>query len=282
MTVQHMANAAPAGGHVRRTEVLAEEPAESLAALLDIERPLPGRVPPLWHWLYLLPRPAQSALGPDGHPRTGVPAPPAPGQRRMFAGGRVRTLDLLRIGEPATRTTRVMRTAKKAGRSGPLTFVTVRTEIAQEGTTAVVEEQDIVYRAPAGGSTPPQPLRTVPAEGARDADDRPRLRLEVSEALLFRFSALTYNAHRIHYDRAWAAHEGYHDLVVHGPLQALAMGELMRRNGVDLVGSRFAYRLVRPMIGPQTLHAEAADDGLATGARVRTTAGEVTALAVLE
>ena len=258
-----------------RTEVIANEPAEALAAMLDIEQPTAaggtGTVPPLWHWLYLLDRRRQRDLGPDGHPTSGIPAPPGPGRRRMFAGGRVRTLRPLVIGRPATRTVRVARAQQKQGRTGPLTFVTARHAITQDGEPAVMEEQDIVYRAPGSATLPADPAdEPVPPP-------RPSLRLAVDEVMLFRFSALTYNAHRIHYDHGWVREEGYADLVVHGPLQALMMAELMRREGVDLVGRQYAYRLVSPMIGPQVLTVHAAPQGLSMGAETRDAQGQVTA-----
>lgn len=261
---------------VVRTEVLAPEPAEALAGMLDIDLPDGDGLPPLWHWIYLLERRPQRDLGPDGHPTSGVPAPPGPGRRRMFAGGRVVTHRPLTIGLEATRTTSIASTSEKTGRSGPLTFVTVRNEIAQEGQTVVVDEQDIVYRGP--GST-------LPAPGAADVQPappgQPALTLDVDTALLFRFSALTYNAHRIHYDREYVQQEGYDDLVVHGPLQALMMGELVRREGVDLVGKEFGYRLVAPMVGPQAMTVVAAEDGIESGAEVRDGQGTVTAVSTL-
>jgi 3-methylfumaryl-CoA hydratase len=257
-----------------RSELIAREPAETLAGLLDIPTPPGDEVPFLWHWLYLLDRPAQRSLGPDGHPVDGIPAPPGPGRRRMFAGGRIRTLGALRFEEPATRTKCMTRTVEKRGRSGPLTFATARTEIRQRDRLVLVEEQDIVYR-PAGGSLPAaegQPA--VPSGGPGD------LHVDVDPTLLFRFSALTYNAHRIHYDRAYAAEEGYPDLVVHGPLQVLMMGELLRRRGIAVPGLEFSFRLVSPMLGAQRLTV-LADDADGPGARVVSGSGTVTATAVL-
>lgn len=260
-----------------RTETLAPEPAEALAALLDLDEPVGDRLPPLWHWVYLLERRPHRDLGPDGHPLVGLPAPPAPGMRRMFAGGRVATHGALRLGRDATRTTRVVRTVEKAGRSGPLTFVTVRHELTQDGRPLVVDEQDIVYRGP-GGTGP----RGAPEPATSGEVGRVVLDLDVDEAFLFRFSALTYNAHRIHYDRTYVRAEGYDDLVVHGPLQALAMAELYRRNGVDLTGRVFGYRLVAPMTGPQRLRAAAGPDGIGAGVRTLSERGVVTATATLE
>lgn len=264
---------APEESQILHEEVIAAEPVEAMAGVLDLDLPAAGEVPELWHWLYLLERRPSRDLGPDGHPASGIPAPPGPGMRRMFAGGRVETRRRLRIGEPATRSTRVAAEVEKQGRTGPLRFVTVRHEIGQAGQVVVVEEQDIVYRAPGAG---------LPAgAGAGLPEREATLTLDVDERLLFRVSALTYNAHRIHYDREWCRQEGYDDLVVHGPLQALMMGELARRNGVPLVGRSFGYRLVSPMTGPQTMHVLAAEEGLAHGAEVRTSDGRVTAVSTL-
>lgn len=270
---------------IRRTELITPEAAEALAGVLDIDPPgAEDGLPPLWHWVYLLERRRESELGPDGHPTHGIPAPPGPGRLRMFAGGRVTAYGVLRFGEPATRTTRLLRSVDKQGRSGPLTFVTVRSEIMQAGRLVVADEQDVVYRA-AGSALPPTAASPGTGDGAADRDDDGdddsgglRLEFDVDPVLLFRFSALTYNAHRIHYDQAYAASEGYPGLVVHGPLQALLMGEVMRRSGTPAVGRPFAYRLVAPTFGAQrlTVTARAVRDGLdaqvcdATGTRTAT------------
>lgn len=259
-----------------RAEVIAAEPVESLAAMLDIEVPCAAGdpVPPVWHWLYLLDRRRHSELGHDGHPSSGIPAPPGPGRRRMWAGGRVTTYRPLVIGREATRETTVAKTVEKEGRTGPLTFVTVRHEITQDEQLCVVDEQDIVYRA--GGTTalPPAPEPPAPPAG-------PTLSLTVDEPMLFRFSALTYNAHRIHYDLGYVPSEGYDGLVVHGPLQALMMADHQRREGVDLVGRTFAYRLVSPMVGVQTLTIVPGPEGLEHGAESRSEAGAVCAVSTL-
>ncbi|MEV4603468.1 MaoC family dehydratase N-terminal domain-containing protein [Amycolatopsis sp. NPDC049253] len=232
-----------------RTELLVPGPAEALGALLDVPVPdLDGGegLPLLWHWLYLLDRPAQADLGPDGHPvRNTVVAPPAPGRRRMWAGGRVRTRGTLRCGEPATRHSTVLSTQDKQGRSGLLTFVVVGHRIEQGGQVVVEEEQDIVYR-PLGGATTSEDGPVVPA-----APDE--WSIAVTPALLFRFSALTFNAHRIHYDRDYARDvEGYPGLLTHGPLQVLAMAEAARARGSH-GGAHFEYRLVAPLFDHQGL-----------------------------
>ena len=214
---------------IERTETLLPGPAQALGALLDVPVPdLAGGagLPLLWHWIYLLERPAQADLGPDGHPVRGtIPAPPGPGRRRMWAGGRVRASGPLRCGEPATRRSRVQSVEDKQGRSGPLTFCVVHHQIWQRGRVVIDELQDIVYRAAVSPAGQPAAAwegpEIPPAEGERA--------IEVSPTLLFRFSALTYNAHRIHYDRDYARDvEGYPGLLTHGPLQALAMTEAAR------------------------------------------------------
>lgn len=237
-------------GRSARTELISREPAEALAGLLDIAPPsIEEGLPALWHWTYLLERRRQSDLGIDGHPTHGIPAPPGPGRLRMFGGGRVSTYSELQFGRPAVRTTRLVREVEKVGASGPMTLVTVRSDIEQDGRLAITDEQDIVYRI-AGSSVRPRPAAASPAD---EPATEGRLEMDVDQVVLFRFSALTYNAHRIHYDAAYATEEGYPDLVVHGPLQALLMGECFHRSGVPLRGMVFAYRLVAPTFGRQRL-----------------------------
>lgn len=244
---------ATASRSVRLADQLGRESAEALAGILDIASPVEGEpVPPLWHWVYFLNRCPQSDLGPDGHPVNGIPSPPEPGLLRMFAGGRVWTNASLVFGVQAESTTQITSSVEKNGTSGPLRFVTVRSTITQGQQIAVIEERDIVYRSPgprqeansgAGGVEQGTPL---------SADT---LSLATDPVLLFRFSALTYNAHRIHYDAGYASEEGYPDLVVHGPLQALLMGEHLRRSGKSFVGRLFSYRLLAPTFSGERLTA---------------------------
>ena len=261
-----------------REELIVPGPAEALAALFDIPAPSTEHgapVPPLWHWLYLLDRPRQRDLGPDGHPSVGIPAPPGPGYGRMFAGGRVTQRAPLLFGERATRSVRVAHRADKSGRSGPLVFMTTRVEITQHGSLVIVEEQDIVYRkrtptGPAAAASPdPEVVRASPL-----------LELDVDPVVLFRFSALTFNAHRIHYDREYALSEGYPGLVVHGPLQALLMGEVFRRAGEFVAGRQFSFRLIAPTFGSQRIAVIRAREDEPTLA-VRDGTGTVTATAAL-
>lgn len=261
------------------TEVLQPAPARALADLLDIPMPRPADgLPLMWHRIYLLDRPATVDLGPDGHPfRNAVVAPPGPGRRRMWAGGRVRSVAPLRLGREATRVSEIARTRVTHGRSGELTFVTVRHTVTQGGSVVVAEEQDLVYRTadPAGSAlATPRPTGSVaggpPAGGWQ---------IDVTPPLLFRFSALTYNGHRIHYDRDYSRHvEGYPGLLVHGPLQALMMAEAARARGLPTVGVEFAYRLVSPLFDGDGMTVSTAAPGPADS--TTTTAGPLIETAV--
>jgi len=263
-----------------RTELITSAPAEALAGLLGVPMPDPEAgqgLPLLWHWLYLLDRAPQAALGPDGHrAHGGIPAPPGPGRRRMFAGGRVTQRAPLRAGTAATRRTWEASSAEKHGRSGTLLFVTVRSEISQDGRVVIAEEQDIVYRGSAGGPAPASP---APASPHREAPADPHVwPVAVDPVLLFRFSALTYNSHRIHYDRDYARDvEGYPGLVVHGPLQALLMAELARRVALPPASCDYSYRLVAPLFEGQGLIVSAAVSEGLTRMTTRDSGGRPTA-----
>ena len=260
------------------TELITPGPAEALAGLVGVEGTPFVEMPLLWHWVYLLDRPPTVALGPDGHQAVGgMPVPPGAGLRRMFAGGRAWRHGPLRIGAEATRRTWQASAAVKQGRTGPLHFVTVRTEISQGGQVVVSEEQDLVYREPSGEALPvPVP---VPASAEAVPPGDGDWVVEVDPVLLFRYSALTYNAHRIHYDRDYARSEGYPGLLVHGPLQALLMAELARRSG--RLASEYSYRLVSPLYDDQGLVVTAARDGDATRVSCRDRLGRTTATGVI-
>jgi 3-methylfumaryl-CoA hydratase len=260
-----------------RTETLVAGPAQGLAGLLDADVAGMRTLPLMWHWVYLLERPSPAVLGTDGHPTAGIPAPPGEGMRRMFAGGQVTAHRPLYLGREATRRTEVIGRSEKQGRSGPLSFVTVQHTIVQDGHPAVVDRQDIVYlpeRSRTGSPTPgPAP---APADSAAYQPGTPSTRT------LFQFSALTYNAHRIHYDRDYARDtEGYPDLVVHGPLQALHLAEAARRRCLaagDPVPSSCRYRLLAPLFlgDPLRLTLTGAEQGVhaevRSGDRVTATA----------
>ena len=228
-----------------RRDVVTAAPAQALAATLDDGNPVPAfgqPLPPLWHWLYFLPRPRRSELGPDGHAARGGFLPPIALPRRMWAGGRVDWRDPLRIGDEVERESRVVDVSSKNGKTGRLVFVQVRHTLSTARGIALVEEHDIVYRdSPAPGATPSAaPLARADAAWSE--------RVVPDDVLLFRYSALTFNGHRIHYDRRYANEvEGYAGLIVHGPLIATLLVELLRARMPDARIGRFAFRAVSPL-----------------------------------
>jgi 3-methylfumaryl-CoA hydratase len=228
------------------TDQITPTPMAALAATLDInaEQPLPGTpVPPLWHWVYFLELHRQSGLGEDGHAVLGGFLPPIPLPRRMWAGGRLNFQGGLSVGETYRRTSQIADVQLKQGRAGHLVFVTVRHEIANEKGIALTEEQDLVYRDHSKPGDPGPKPQPAPPEFARERT------IEPSEVLLFRYSALTFNAHRIHYDRRFATEkEGYPGLVVHGPLIAtLLLGLVWRNTPRSAQIARFEFRSVAPL-----------------------------------
>lgn len=232
------------GREETRHDTLCPAPVAGLAATLDRDDPLPAAgdpLPPLAHWLYFLPIALQREIGADGHPRRGGFLPPVELPRRMWAGGRFEFHAPLHVGEAATRRSQILRVDAKHGRSGALVFVTVRHEITNAAGLALVEEHDIVYRdAPLPGApvTPPQ---------AAPADEAFARRIVPDPVLLFRYSALTFNGHRIHYDRSYVTNdEGYPGLVVHGPLIATLLLDLLRREQPAARFTRFAFTALRP------------------------------------
>ncbi len=217
-------------------------------------------LPPLWHWFYFLPRATQQTLGSDGHPERGGFMPPVPYPRRMFAGSRIRVHRALTIGRSARREGEIRDVVLKSGRSGALAFVTVGYRFLQDDVLCIEEEQDIVYREPGGPVPAPTPGAFAPLpEGAWSRVVTPDPRL------LFRFSALTFNAHRIHYDRDYAATvEGYPGLVVHGPLTAMLLVNLVRAQSARSVCA-FSFRGLTPLfdLAPFRLVATASDSSIA-------------------
>ena len=237
--------------------------AAAFAALLDTQAPPLDEgapLPPMWHWFTVLDHPAQAEIGDDGHPAHGPFLPPIPGRRRMFAGGRLTQLAPIPLGASLEWRAAVADVAIKSGRTGEMAFVTTRYELSVAGAPVAVEEQDIVYRSEPPGT----PRRTTarPDGGAPEPTGTWRAALATDPVLLARFSALTYNGHRIHYDTGYATGvEGYPDLVVHGPLLALLALELPRRHAPDATVGEFAYRLVRPAFLPSRIVAAGERDG---------------------
>jgi 3-methylfumaryl-CoA hydratase len=227
-------------------DVAQPTPVAALAATLDHEptalqagQPLP----PLWHWLYFLPLHRQSEIGPDGHPRRGGFLPPVPLPRRMWAGSQFDFHAPLRLGDALQRKSTIVDVSGKSGRSGELVFVKLRHELHCNGAAepALLEHQDIVYRDAQRPGEPLPPPRSAPAGAAWQRE------LQPDEVLLFRYSALTLNGHRIHYDRPYATQvEGYPGLVVHGPLIATLLLDLLRRHAPEAELAAFQFRALRP------------------------------------
>jgi len=200
-------------------------------------------LPPLWHWLYFLHAHPQSDLDADGHPRRGGFLPPVPLPRRMWAGSRLEFHHPLRLGEHIERTSQIAEVTHKQGQSGNLVFLKVRHSIRNAAGLAISEEQDIVYRdAPVPGAPPPA-ARPAREHAAWEEHVHP------AETLLFRYSALTFNSHRIHYDRPYATGvEGYAGLVVQGPLVATMLLELVARQLPNAKVVAFSFRAIRPLL----------------------------------
>ena len=251
---------------VGKTETLSDDitaaPLRGLSATLDREDPLPvpgTAVPPLWHWLYFLPHQRQSEIGPDGHAKRGGFLPPVPLPRRMWAGGRLQWhQQVLQVGDAVKRVSRIESVTHKTGRSGDLVFVLVTHEVHNAKGLALSEAHDIVYRAN------PQPGDPVPSPQPAEQGAAWTAQVVPDDVLLFRYSALTFNGHRIHYDRRYVTEvEGYPGLIVHGPLVATLLVDLLRKNLPDARVSHFEFRAVRPVfdIAPFKLHGAPTPDG---------------------
>ena len=221
-------------------------PVAALAATLDRDDPLPrdgDALPPLWHWLYFLPLARQSELGPDGHPRRGGFLPPVPLPRRMWAGGELEFFGSLRVGEEVTRTSRIADVTMKTGSTGVLCFVSVDHLVTTPRGTALRERQDIVYRdiSSAQAAAPAKPAAPPPTAKHRESH-------MADPVLLFRYSALTFNGHRIHYDRDYVTRvEGYPGLIFHGPLQAAFLVEFGAKLHGGAAPKKFSYRGLQPL-----------------------------------
>lgn len=253
--------------------VQADALADTLDRVYDCVEAAP--LPPLWHWIFFWSTAPQAELGSDGHPMRGGFLPPVPLPRRMWAGGRLHFHHPLPIGAQATRTSTVVAVTAKTGSSGMLAFVTVRHEIDLDGTFAVTEEHDIVYRdhpiagevAPAGKAAP-----------AIDAATWSRVVIP-DPVLLFRYSALTFNGHRIHYDRSYVTEiEGYPGLVVHGPLIATLLLDLLHRHLPQATVKAFDFRAVGPLFDtePFTLCGRPAANGGTVHLWAQNARGELT------
>jgi len=239
-------------------------PAQALAATLDLGGPPPGdELPPLWHWLYFLRAARRTEMGPDGHPADPDLVNPSDPRRRMFASARVEFLRPLRFDQSARMTESIVRTRDTQGGGGSMRIVTFEYRYEQQGALCVREERDIIYikaaaptarcagqpdAAAAGASTATAP-QVAPAEPTPPAG----LQITPDPVMLMRFSALAFNAHRIHYDQAYAQREeGYPERLVHGPLTAILLAEFLRIQGIARL-QRFEFRARRPLFVNQPI-----------------------------
>jgi len=229
----------------QRVDCVTAAPLAAFSATLDRDDPAPrpgDPLPPPAHWLYFTPLARASEIGPDGHARSGGLLPPALLPRRMWAGGRLQFIHPLRVGDEITRNSRIADIKVKSGRSGTLVFVTVHHSIANARGVALTEEHDIVFR-----DLPPSDAAPAKATAA-PTDETFAREIVPDPVLLFRYSALTFNGHRIHYDRSYVTEvETYPGLIVHGPLVATLLLDLLRRQRPDAQVHRFDFRAAAPL-----------------------------------
>jgi len=246
-----------------RHDLIGATPALALNATLDHpESTFATGTPllPLWHWLYFLPLHRQSEIGADGHAKRGGFLPPVPLPRRMWAGSQFEFRAPVRVGDAVERTSTIADVSSKEGRTGQLVFVKVRHEVRCNSAAdpAIVEFHDIVYREarrPDDVEPPPQRAEIGAAWQREIVPD---------DVLLFRYSALTFNGHRIHYDRKYVTEvEGYPGLIVHGPLIATLLMDLVRRNLPEADVATFRFKAVRPTfdLNPFRVNGQLQDDG---------------------
>ncbi len=250
------------------SDVITATPIAALAATLDRpsasvgQRPNKGAVVPLlWHWLYFLPLYPQSEIGADGHAKSGGFLPPVLLPRRMWAGSDFVFHEPLLVSDKLSRTSTIVDVKEKSGRTGSLIFVKVRHELRRNGSNevALTEHHNIVYRAAAS------PSDVVPTPIAAPTQFDWQSKVVPNDVLLFRYSALTFNGHRIHYDRQYVTEvEGYPGLVVHGPLIATMLMDLLQRQLSQAVVQKFEFKAVRPTfdINPFSVQGKVAADGL--------------------
>lgn len=264
------------GHKSRMTETLDPMQANRMAATLDRDPTFMDGdpLPPAWHWLYFHDVVRSSQLGDEGHPALGVTMPPVPLPRRMWAAGTLEFRHPIQLGASVQRTSTIQSIVPKQGKTGPLFFVTVEHELSAEGHLNVFEQQTIVYREMSSTAELPPP---EPAPGNADFITE----WQLDNTALFRYSALTFNGHRIHYDADYSRTvEGYPDVVIHGPLIATLLVDLVHREGRPL--RQFSYRARSPLFLPEsftvngsangdttTLWAATAGGGLAMQAEAR-------------
>lgn len=234
------------------SSLLTTAPLEGLAATLERDGAAfsdGDALPPLWHWLYFLAPSKQSELAEDGHPKRGDFLPPIPLPRRMWAGSRFKFIRPLLVGENIQRRSTIKSIKLKDGRTGKLAFVCVEHELSDSSGVALLEEHDIVYRD--------MPKADAPAKAPIKADEDFDFRRTITPdpVLLFRYSALTFNGHRIHYDREYCKNvESYPGLVVHGPMLATMLLELLNEHYPDANVASYSFKAMKPVFDIEPFH----------------------------
>jgi len=230
-----------------RHDVISAQLTKRIAIIFDEDCPCEGQpLPHLWHWAFFQEPLTESSLGKDGHPARGIFLPPAEGRNRMWAGGRVFFLQPLIVGKAAKCISTIKAVKEKQGKTGSLLFVTVEHQYFQEGELCLSEVQDIVYREP----SPPKLENTtlLPTLAWNET-------IHPTPVMLFRYSAVTFNGHRIHYDHPYATEqEGYPGLVVHGPMIATLILRSFIKNNPQCTPTNFSYRGLRPLIADTSFH----------------------------
>ena len=269
------------GREVVADDTINAAPLIGLSATLDRDDALPRNgddVPPLWHWLYFLPRTPMRDVGADGHARLGGFTPPVGLPRRMWAGSRLTFMHALQVGDAVRKVTRIADITEKTGASGRLVFIAIHHTVHSPRGLAIREEQDIVYREmPRPGLGAARNVEVVPMPSFSRT-------IAPDAVLLFRYSALTFNSHRIHYDRRYVTEvEGYPGLVVHGPLIATLLLDLLRRERPLAQVRSLTFKALRPLFDTATFTVHGAEDG-PTGYRLWATndQGQLAAQAAVE
>ena len=245
-----------------------------LAASLDLD-PAPftdgAELPPLWHWIFTTPLSPLREAGPDGHPARGGFLPPVPLPRRMWAGSQLEWLRAPRLGEPLRRESKVESVDMKQGKSGTLVFVKVRHEWRSGASLLMREGQDIVYReAPPAARAKPSAPAEAPVWREPLGANPARCALVPNDVLLFRYSALTFNSHRIHYDRRYCLEvEGYPGLVVHGPLMATVMATLAWLQAGRRAPRAYSFRALAPVFDGEAIGVTCARESAGAKTEVR-------------
>lgn len=253
-----------------------------MSATLDRDdpAPVPGTpLPPGWHWMFFLTRKPMSELGPDGHAKRGGFLPPVPLPRRMWAGGRLNFLKPLTVGETITKLSTIKDVKVKEGKTGRLVFVLVEHQVSGADGLALVEEHDIVYREAAGPNDKKPDPKPAPGQAVWQRTITP------DPVMLFRYSALTFNGHRIHYDYKYVTEvEGYPGLIFHGPLTATLLMDLCRREKGDGALKAFSFRAVSPLFdtAPFVIQGEPSADGKSARVWALNPAGELAMTAEAE